>query len=96
MIKIERYSVMNLENAIRGARNPLNSWARSDSYYDENGNLLCQEDSGGSWLRYEYDEKGNIIKYEVSNGYYVTYKYDENNNIIYQEDSEGNWWTGSG
>lgn len=36
MIKIERFSVMNLENAMRGARNPLNSWSRMDSYYDEN------------------------------------------------------------
>ena len=43
MIKIERYSVMNLENAIRGARNPLNSWARSDSYYDESGNYILGE-----------------------------------------------------
>ena len=41
MIKIERVSVMNLENAIRGARNPLNSWGRSDSSYDENGNFHC-------------------------------------------------------
>ena len=40
MIKIERTSVMNLENAIRGARNPLNSWGRSDSQYDENGNYV--------------------------------------------------------
>ena len=40
MIKIERGCVMNLENAIRGARNPLNSWARSDSTYDENGNYV--------------------------------------------------------
>lgn len=43
MIKIERICVMNLENAIRGARNPLNSWARSDSYYDENGNYVLGE-----------------------------------------------------
>ena len=40
MIKIERVSVMNLENAIRGARNPLNSWARMDSSYDEQGNYV--------------------------------------------------------
>ena len=40
MIKIERFSVMNMENAIRGARNPLNSWAKMDSYYDENGNFV--------------------------------------------------------
>ena len=40
MIKIERTSVMNFENAIRGARNPMNSWARMDSSYDENGNYI--------------------------------------------------------
>ena len=40
MIRIERASVMNMENAIRGARNPMNSWARMDSDYDENGNFV--------------------------------------------------------
>jgi len=40
MILLERISVMNLDNAIRGARNPMNSWARSDSYYDENGKFI--------------------------------------------------------
>ena len=43
MIKIERVSVMNFENAIRGARNPMNSWDRMDSYYDENGNFVLGE-----------------------------------------------------
>lgn len=38
MITLERTSVMNLENAMRGARNPLNSWNRMDSGYDEEGN----------------------------------------------------------
>ena len=37
MIRLERTSVMNLENAMRGARNPMNSWSRMDSYYDEDG-----------------------------------------------------------
>ena len=40
MLKVERVSVMNMENAIRGARNPMNSWARMDSHYDENGNFV--------------------------------------------------------
>ena len=40
MIQIERVSVMNLENAVRGARNPMNSWEKSDSYYDEKGNYV--------------------------------------------------------
>ncbi len=40
MILIERTAVMNLDGAIRGARNPMNSWARSDSYYDESGRFV--------------------------------------------------------
>lgn len=43
MIKIERTSVMNFDNAMRGARNPLNSWGRYDSYFDENGNFVFGE-----------------------------------------------------
>jgi hypothetical protein len=34
---------MNIDNAIRGARNPMNSWAKSDSYYDEKGNFVMGE-----------------------------------------------------
>ncbi len=40
MIQLERTSVMNLENAMRGARNPMNSWGRSDSYYGEDGTYV--------------------------------------------------------
>ncbi len=43
MIKIERTSVMNFDNAMRGARNPLNSWARYDSEFDENGDFVFGE-----------------------------------------------------
>lgn len=40
MIKIERTKVMNFEGAIRGARNPLNSWDRSDSTYSTDGGYV--------------------------------------------------------
>ena len=43
MLKIERISVMNMENAIRGARNPLNSWERMGSYYNEKGEFVLGE-----------------------------------------------------
>lgn len=43
MIKIDKVNVMNFENAIRGARNPMNSWNKMDSYYDENGNFILGE-----------------------------------------------------
>ena len=47
MLKTERTSVMNLENAIRGARNPMNSWDRMDSHYDEKGNYILGENDLG-------------------------------------------------
>lgn len=36
MIKIENIEVVGLEAAIRGMRNPMNSWGRSDSKYEQN------------------------------------------------------------
>lgn len=33
MIRLERTSVMNFENALRGMRNPMNSWDKSDSVF---------------------------------------------------------------
>ncbi len=47
MIKLDKTSVMNFENAMRGARNPLNSWAKSDSYYNENGDYILGENDLG-------------------------------------------------
>ena len=43
MLTLDKITVMNMENAIRGARNPMNSWARMDSYYDEEGNFVLGE-----------------------------------------------------
>lgn len=43
MIRLERTCVMNLENAMRGARNPMNSWDRMDSFYDKEGNFILGE-----------------------------------------------------
>ena len=43
MITIENICVMNMDNAIRGARNPLNSWDRMDSSFDADGNFILGE-----------------------------------------------------
>ena len=40
MIQLAHTKVMNIEGAIRGARNPLNSWDRMDSRYDRDGNYI--------------------------------------------------------
>ena len=51
MIQLERTSVMNLENAMRGARNPMNSWGRMDSGYDENGQYVLGPNDLGLAVR---------------------------------------------
>lgn len=43
MIEIKNVEVSNFKNAIRGARNPLNSWDKMDSYEDESGNFVMGE-----------------------------------------------------
>ena len=37
MLNVKNINVMNLGNALRGARNPMNSWGKSDSHYDSKG-----------------------------------------------------------
>ena len=51
MLQVERISVMNLENAMRGARNPMNSWARSDSAYDGMGQYVLGDNDLALALR---------------------------------------------
>ena len=56
MLKIENTEVIGLEAAIRGMRNPMNSWEKSDSlFYDEDGNL-CRMGQGKNL---SLDEIGN-------------------------------------
>ena len=43
MINIERASVVNFENAIRGVRNPMNSWDRMDSHTEPDGTFVMGE-----------------------------------------------------
>ena len=51
MLTTQRTSVMNLENAIRGARNPMNSWDRMDSAYNEAGAYILGPNDLGLAVR---------------------------------------------
>lgn len=44
-MKFENIEVFNFKNAIRGMRNPLESWDKSDSTWDEpvNGNVCANK-----------------------------------------------------
>ncbi|MCL2170511.1 MAG: hypothetical protein FWB71_00035 [Defluviitaleaceae bacterium] len=43
MITIEKAQIFNIEGALRGARNPMNSWHLMDSYYDDAGEFVLGE-----------------------------------------------------
>lgn len=44
MILAEKIKVFNWEGAIRGARNPMNSWAKSDSRYEDGEYVVGEND----------------------------------------------------
>ena len=69
-MKFENTSVSNFEGALRGMRNPLASWKKSDSYYGiTNLDDLKDYDVAKSYLKKmeipedtdEYDEKQDTI-----------------------------------
>ena len=51
MLKTNRTKTFNFENAIYGARNPMNSWARYDSHTDEQGNFVLGDNDRDLALR---------------------------------------------
>lgn len=40
MISMSNFEVFNFKNAVRGARNPLNSWSDMDSFEDDNNQFI--------------------------------------------------------
>lgn len=57
MIKLENTKIVGLEPAIRGMRNPMNSWDKSDSKYcDERQCLDCPGYSSGKCDKYYFAE----------------------------------------
>lgn len=45
-MKFENTEVFNFDGAIRGARNPLESWSRSDSYFNNDNFIIGENDLG--------------------------------------------------
>ena len=50
MIKIENLEVWGFRGAIRGMRNPMNSWDRIDTTFDEHGNVIKLGSNDGSLM----------------------------------------------
>ena len=59
MLKIENWEVLGWEHAIRGMRNPMNSWGKSDSIFIEDGEYhdICGN-SGPSDIQFSEPEIG--------------------------------------
>lgn len=77
-MKFEHTEVMNFEGAFRGMRNPMNSWAKSDSFFG----IACEHEDdetpveiAHAWVDYELSEN----KDEVS---------DETRELLYEEKLE--------
>lgn len=43
MIKLENTQIVGLEPAIRGMRNPMNSWEKSDTTFYEDAEVIIGE-----------------------------------------------------
>jgi hypothetical protein len=44
LLKVDEIDVYNFDNALRGMRNPLNSWDKSDSYWSGNEFIIGKKD----------------------------------------------------
>lgn len=77
MIKIEKVSVYGLEEAIRGMRNPMNSWNYSDSYHnkEEYDSLNGQKYSGTGNVDYCIGYNDNKLMMNLAAGGPVHAKY---------------------
>lgn len=62
-MKIEKVKVVGIEDAIRGMRNPLNSWDKSDSKFIKTVNLMW---NNGSTLMLNNITDNNIKSIEIS------------------------------
>ena len=104
MIKIENVEVFGWEHAIRGMRNPMNSWEKSDSWYQKCSETHCQEcaNSGGEGvclLRsddntrvYKFGENDKELMMKLANGGPVHAKYRRMITVYVDITAPLYWW----
>lgn len=87
-MRFENTAVMNFEGALRGMRNPMNSWAKSDSIFD----LYCEHED--SEAVYEVADKW--AEYLLKNKEFETEEaYDEEFEKIKEEKCSWLWRQGA-
>lgn len=103
MIKIENTEVVGWEHAIRGMRNPKNSWKRSDSawtindsedtdeQYGDIGPVLCK-DPFLTHIHYELGENDGDLMMRLANGGPVHAKYRRMITVYLDITAPLYWW----
>lgn len=94
MIKIEKVSVYGLEEAIRGMRNPMNSWNYSDSYHnkEEYDSLNEQKYVGASNVDYCVGYNDNKLMINLASGGPVHAKYRRMITVYLDITAPLYWW----
>ena len=94
MIKIEKVSVYGLEEAIRGMRNPMNSWNCSDSYHnkEEYDSLNGQKYVGASNVDYCVGYNDNKLMMNLAAGGPVHAKYRRIITVYLDITAPLYWW----
>lgn len=90
MIKIEKTEVFGWEAAIRGMRNPMNSWDKSDSFYD------IEEDPSpinpNDFVIYRIGKNDHKLMLKLAKGGAVHAKYRRMINITCDITAPLYWW----
>lgn len=94
MIKIEKVSVYGLEEAIRGMRNPMNSWNYSDSYHnkEEYDSLNGQKYVGTDNVDYCVGYNDNKLMMNLASGGSVHAKYRRMITVYLDITAPLYWW----
>ncbi len=94
MIKIEKVSVYGLEEAIRGMRNPMNSWNYSDSYHnkEEYDSLNGQKYVGAGNVDYCVGYNDNKLMMNLATGGPVHAKYRRMITVYLDITAPLYWW----
>lgn len=94
MIKIEKVSVYGLEEAIRGMRNPMNSWNCSDSYHnkEEYDSLNGQKYVGTDNVDYCVGYNDNKLMMNLASGGSVHAKYRRMITVYLDITAPLYWW----
>lgn len=94
MIKIEKVSVYGLEEAIRGMRNPMNSWNYSDSYHnkEEYDSLNWQKYIGTNNVDYCVGYNDNKLMTNLAAGGPVHAKYHRMITVYLDITAPLYWW----